>query len=260
MINGVGVLYRYPHPHVAGKYLYVGQGSKRDGEHRIGRSSFGRRFYQQFPDTEMPQPEYWAVSVSSKLELNEEETIAMFENHTWCGYEGGMNLSLPCSADYESMSIVGHRAITFETYVEIGKKRAATLGPEGLYKANKKRAQTLGFKALSAIIKKSKETMGPEGRKAAAAKINDGLGPEGRSARAAKRIANMSIERRKEIAAKGLATRRARGTDKVSEETRQKHSKNNLGRKHSPESIEKMRLKKFAYWKDRHERESLLLV
>ena len=260
MINGVGVLYRYPHPHVAGKYLYVGQGSKRDHEHRIGRSSFGRRFYKQFPDTEMPRPEHWVVFISSQQELNEEEIIAMFENHTWCGYEGGMNLSIPGSVDYSIMGIAGHRSIPADVRSNISRKRAVTLGPEGLAKSNKKREQTLGFNGISEIVKKAKRTQGLEGCRAAKKKAEETLGPEGRSAAARKRIANMSIERRKEIAAKGLATRRARGTDKVSDETRRNMSKSRLGRKHSPEAKEKVRQAKLAYWKARHEKELLLSV
>jgi hypothetical protein len=104
-----GHLYRYPHPHDATKFIYSGQGSKRDGDHRSGRSSFGRRFKREFPGTELPQPIRETVEVKDQLELNELETISMFRYHTWYGYDGGMNLTLPGSSDYKSLGVVGNR-------------------------------------------------------------------------------------------------------------------------------------------------------
>jgi hypothetical protein len=90
-----GTLYRYPHPHDASRFIYVGQGPKRDKDHRAGRSSFGRRFKRDFPDIELPQPVREVIEVSGQLELNELETIWMFQFHTWHGYEDGMNKVIP---------------------------------------------------------------------------------------------------------------------------------------------------------------------
>ncbi len=100
-------LYRYPHPTLPDVWLYVGQGPNRDQKHRSGMSSFGRRFKKRFPNVELPQPVRWEMEVSNALEKNEEETIAMFQYHTWWGYEGGMNLTLPGSADYKNMGTIG---------------------------------------------------------------------------------------------------------------------------------------------------------
>lgn len=105
----IGHLYVYPHPFELDCFIYVGQGPKRDGEHRNGTSSFGRRFYKRFPGIELPQPKRWTVEVQDKFELNELETIAMFQYHTWRGYEGGMNLSVPGSKDYQNMGRIGGR-------------------------------------------------------------------------------------------------------------------------------------------------------
>lgn len=97
----IGYLYRYCHPSNPSKILYVGQGKTRDYRHRNGKSSFGRRFKKRFPASELPQPIHWTVEVQNQLELNEEETIAMFRFHSYHWWEGGMNLSLPGSLDYK---------------------------------------------------------------------------------------------------------------------------------------------------------------
>jgi hypothetical protein len=103
----IGHLYRYPHPCDQTKFIYCGQGAKRDAKHRYGRSSFGRRFKKLFPDVDLPQPIREQVEVSGQLELNELETIWMFRFHTWRGYPDGMNLTLPGSDDYKAMANLG---------------------------------------------------------------------------------------------------------------------------------------------------------
>jgi hypothetical protein len=103
----LGALYRYPHPHDANKWIYCGQGPKRDRGHRFGKSSFGRRFKKVFPGVELPKPIREEVEVRDYLELNELETIWMFQYHTWHGYPDGMNLLVPGSADYENLGSIG---------------------------------------------------------------------------------------------------------------------------------------------------------
>ena len=97
----IGTLYRYPHPCDPTKFLYCGQGPKRDAKHRSGKTPFGRRFKKMFPDVELPQPIREQVEVADQLELNELETIWMFRFHTWRGYPDGMNITLPGSIDYK---------------------------------------------------------------------------------------------------------------------------------------------------------------
>ena len=104
----IGYLYRYPHPTEVGKFIYVGQGKNRDQAHRAGRTSFGRRFKRDFPKDLLPKPTKEIVEIESQLELNELETIWMFQYHTWCGYPGGMNLTFPNSADYSNMNALGN--------------------------------------------------------------------------------------------------------------------------------------------------------
>jgi hypothetical protein len=104
-----GHLYRYPHPYSSDKFIYAGQGEKRDNEHRGGRTSFGRRFEKLFPGIELPNPVRETIEVRDYLELNELEIIWMFQYHTWRGYPGGMNLTLPGSIDYRSMGLIGGR-------------------------------------------------------------------------------------------------------------------------------------------------------
>ncbi len=105
-----GTLYRYPHPQDPTRFIYVGQGPKRDNEHRSGRSSFGRRFKVDFLGAELPQPIREQIEVSNQLELNEEETIWMFRFHTWRGYFGGMNLTLPGLQDYKQITALAGAA------------------------------------------------------------------------------------------------------------------------------------------------------
>ena len=93
-------LYRYQHPHNLEKFIYVGQGPQRDSYHRSGRTSFGARFKKKFPDVELPRPIKEIVEVENQLELNELETIWMFQYHTWKVYKDGMNLRFPGDIDY----------------------------------------------------------------------------------------------------------------------------------------------------------------
>lgn len=103
----IGHLYRYPHPNDSTRFIYVGQGAKRDKLHRQGVGSFGRRFRKLFPDIELPQPVREDVEVQNQLELNELETVWMFHYHTWHGYQGGMNIGLPGSSDYSMTGKMG---------------------------------------------------------------------------------------------------------------------------------------------------------
>ena len=100
-------LYRYPHPFIQDKWLYVGQGVDRDKRHRSGKSSFGRRFRTRFPNTALPQPIRWEEAVNDYLDANCAEILAMFKYHTWRGYPNGMNLTLPGSHDYKNISKFG---------------------------------------------------------------------------------------------------------------------------------------------------------
>lgn len=105
-----GTLYRYPHPHDSTRFIYVGQGAKRDKHHRSGRSSFGRKFKRDFPGIDLPQPIREVVEVRDQLELNELETIWMFQFHTWrTAYPGGYNITFPGSQDYLNLGRIGDR-------------------------------------------------------------------------------------------------------------------------------------------------------
>lgn len=103
----IGHLYRYPHPLDSTRFIYVGQGAKRDQAHRSGKSSFGRRFKEKFLGVELPQPIREEFEVQNWIELNELETIWMFRYHTWRGYQDGMNLQIPGAEDYRSISKFG---------------------------------------------------------------------------------------------------------------------------------------------------------
>ena len=131
-------LYRYPHPFIPGRWLYVGQGAKRDAMHRAGTTSFGRRFKRLFPGVPLPQPIRWRVAASNHLEANEAETIAMFQYHTWRGYGGGMNLTLPGSKNYQNLGTLGSR----EDKARACRIRNALHGnpwtPEGSFKGGRK--------------------------------------------------------------------------------------------------------------------------
>lgn len=111
-------MYRYPHPLDATKFIYCGQGPKRDAAHRRGEKGFGRRFKRDFPGIELPQPIRETVEVADRLELNELETVWMFRYHTWRGYEGGMNLTFPGCLDYKNFN----QGLTSEKRAEIGRK------------------------------------------------------------------------------------------------------------------------------------------
>lgn len=95
-----GYIYRYTHPQDPTRFIYVGQGKRRHAAHRAGRSSFGRRFKVLFPGIQLLPPVVEEVEVNDRFRLNELETIAMFRFHSWRGYAGGMNLTIPGSADY----------------------------------------------------------------------------------------------------------------------------------------------------------------
>jgi len=103
----IGHLYRYSHPNDPTRFIYVGQGAKRDGAHRRGTRGFGLRFKRYFPGVELPQPIREVVEVENPLELNELETIWMFRYHTWRGYSGGMNIQLPGADDYKNAGRLG---------------------------------------------------------------------------------------------------------------------------------------------------------
>ena len=64
-----GHLYRYLNPLDSTKTLYVGQGRRRDSQHRTRNSSFGKRFKRCFPNCELPQPIRWTVEVSGQSKL-----------------------------------------------------------------------------------------------------------------------------------------------------------------------------------------------
>jgi hypothetical protein len=101
-------LYRYPHPFDPTRFIYVGQGAKRDQEHRSGKSSFGRRFKRDFPNIELPQPIREEMEAQNQFDLNELETIWMFQYHTWRpAWPGGYNIIIPGSQDYKSIGIMG---------------------------------------------------------------------------------------------------------------------------------------------------------
>jgi hypothetical protein len=110
----IGHLYRYPHPHDPTRFIYVGQGAKRDSDHRRGTEGFGRRFKKRFPNIELSQPVREIVEVKDRLELNELETIWMFQYHTWRGYEDGMNLTFPGGTDYMNLGMLGTASVTHE--------------------------------------------------------------------------------------------------------------------------------------------------
>ena len=102
----IGHLYRYPHPNDPSRFIYVGQGRSRHSSHKNGYSSFGRRFKTRFPDAVLSSPIKELVEVQDQRELNELETIWMFQFHTWRGYDGGMNLQLPGPEDYRNLAIM----------------------------------------------------------------------------------------------------------------------------------------------------------
>lgn len=114
-------LYRYPHPVLPDRWLYVGQGADRDKRHRSGKSSFGRRFKKLFPDALLPEPVRWIEPAADHLEANEAETVAMFRFRTWRGYPSGMNLTFPGSKNYVSMGCIAGQAGSHEDKVKAGR-------------------------------------------------------------------------------------------------------------------------------------------
>ena len=98
-----GHLYRYPHPLDASKFIYCGQGAKRDTDHRSGKSSFGRRFAKTFPSIALPQPIRETVEVVDQAHLNALETAWMVVYNTWHKHSTeAMNL-LFCSTGYKRL-------------------------------------------------------------------------------------------------------------------------------------------------------------
>jgi hypothetical protein len=133
----IGTLYRYPHPHDPTRFIYVGQGPNRDKSHRLGSTSFGRRFKEIFPDDILPEPIKEKVEVFDQFDLNDLETIWMFRFHTWKGYPDGMNLTFPGFIDYKEIGsyqtregrVLGNSKIPHEARV-LGGKRVYELHPE----------------------------------------------------------------------------------------------------------------------------------
>jgi hypothetical protein len=144
----IGHLYRYPHPHDPARFIYVGQGAKRDYRHRPGNSSFGRRFKRDFPNTELPRPVRELVEVQDQQALNELETIWMFQFHTWYGYDGGMNLQIPGAEDYKNLGKIslergtGIFSLTPEHRKQIGKKLKAD--KRGIFSLTPERRSEIG--------------------------------------------------------------------------------------------------------------------
>jgi hypothetical protein len=127
-------LYRYPHPVIPEKWIYIGQTRRlgqRDGEHRIGKEGFGKRFKKVFPQCILPTPEFFGETITNKGDADFAETVEIFKHHTWWGYPDGMNLTLPGSVDYENIGRIGGRKAvksgqlasikTFETCSKGGK-------------------------------------------------------------------------------------------------------------------------------------------
>jgi len=102
-----GVLYRYPHPDDVSRFIYCGQGARRDRDHRSAKSSFGRRFQKKFPGVELPQPIREVVEVVDQVHLNHLETAWMILYKTLHIFEDGMNLLLPGSTDYQNIGVMG---------------------------------------------------------------------------------------------------------------------------------------------------------
>lgn len=164
----IGTLYRYPNPTDGTKFVYVGQGSKRDSAHRRAVSSFGRRYRRMFPNAELPQPIREVFEVQDQLELNELETIWMFQYHTWHGYDGGMNLTIPGSDDYKNMARLAatlpdlreKRRAQFSAmnaqieFKEANKKRLAAMNSSPEHKA-----QLAAMTVLPEVRAKRKTTM-----------------------------------------------------------------------------------------------------
>ena len=138
-------LYRYPHPLLSGQWLYVGQGIKRDSRHRAGRSSFGLRFKRQFPGIPLPAPIRWEEPAADSIEANNAETVAMFRYHTWHGYPGGMNLTLPGSTDYENLGRIGIQCIPEEAKRRGRHNSGCMTGPANIRKIPREKKVSNGL-------------------------------------------------------------------------------------------------------------------
>jgi hypothetical protein len=132
----LGTLYRYPHPLDAMKFIYVGQGAKRDRAHRRGKEGFGRRFKKEFPNTELPQPIRGEVEVIDNIHLNHLETAWMIVYRTWFGLTSGMNLRMPSSSDYKNLATLAGMV----THA----KGVGIFAPEHLGKAGRALGSALG--------------------------------------------------------------------------------------------------------------------
>jgi hypothetical protein len=179
----IGHLYRYPHPFDPTRFIYVGQGAKRDKNHRSGKQGFGLRFKKLFLGVDLPRPIREIVEIENQLELNELETIWMFRFHTWHGYEGGMNLTLPGSDDYKNMAVLANRVISATPGLRsaLAKKIAQVLGPDGCSARAKMREKNMGIEKRRLMSKDRDERMGLIGRSIRSLKSAAAQTPEQRS-------------------------------------------------------------------------------
>lgn len=162
-------IYRYPHPTILGRFIYVGQESKegqRDKEHRAGRTPFGKRFKRRFPNTLLPHPVRRKIEGQNYFDINEEEIIDMFQFHTWRSYSDGLNITLPGDFSYREMGRIG----------------GIIRGPQAV-KTGQLRAITSSGGKISGLIQVRKhlgmfapEYLGKGGRTAAGGKRNAELG------------------------------------------------------------------------------------
>jgi hypothetical protein len=142
-IKMIGTLCRYPHPHDSTKFIYVGQGPKRDKDHRNGRTSFGRRFKKIFPNEELPKPIMEQIEVDDQIGLNGEETIWMFRFHTWRGYGNGMNITLPGLQDYRAFSRLAQLCWDKEARFQVQRKGGLTSGRNAVKSGQMERMRNL---------------------------------------------------------------------------------------------------------------------
>lgn len=178
----IGTLYRYSHPQDSTKFIYVGQGSSRDKEHRSGRIGFGRRFKKRFLGMALPEPIKETINVSDQFELNEEEIIWMFRYRTWHGYPAGMNLTLPIFDDYKNLGKLsgsiqgpknvenGHmermrKKITPEMWVEIHRKGGLVTGNNNIKTGHIQRLGRENIKSGRLASVTTKETCAAGGRR-----------------------------------------------------------------------------------------------
>jgi hypothetical protein len=164
----IGHLYRYPYPLDLTKFIYVGQGKHRDRSHRLGGTSFGRKFKADFPCVELTEPIRQEIEVCDQMELNELETIWIFRYHTWrSAWETGYNIVLPGLQDYINLGYISsetHRirgigiyGLTQEQHREAG-RLTQKLHPE-IMRANGLKAVESG--QLLAAAKKGGLIQGP---------------------------------------------------------------------------------------------------